>query len=379
MALVLNEEQQMLRESAQSFLTENAPVAHLRELRDRGDATGFSRALWQRFAELGFTGALIPEEHGGVGLGVAEAGVIGEELGRTLTPSPFLSTAVMAARALARAGSAQQKARLLPGIASGELVVALAVDESTKHRPAAIATTASRNGAGFVLDGAKTFVVDGHVADALIVAARTSPGAADGSGITLFVVDPKTAGVSVERTSMVDSHNAARVGLAGVRVGADAVLGKADQGGELLEEVLDVGRAVVAAQLLGSAEEVFGRTVAYLQERKQFDRFIGEFQALQHRAAALYCDIELTRALVLRALQALDKDPSAARATVSAAKALACSTANLAVREGVQMHGGMGMTDEFDIGLFMKRVRVGQELLGDANFHADRFASLRAY
>ncbi len=379
MALVLNEEQQMLRDSAQAFLTENAPVAHLRELRDKGDATGFSRALWQRFAELGFTGALIPEEHGGVGLGVVEAGVIGEELGRTLTPSPFLSTAVMAARALARGGSADQKARHLGAIAAGEIVVALAVDESSKHRPSAITTTASRDGTGYVLDGAKTFVVDGHVADALIVAARTSPAGAAGSGVTLFIVDPKATGVSVERTSMVDSHNAARVRFAGVLVDAAAVLGGPDLGGELLEEVLDVGRAVIAAQLLGSAEEVFGRTLAYLKERKQFDRFIGEFQALQHRAATLYCDIELTRALVLRALQAMDKDPASARATVSAAKALACSTANLAVREGVQMHGGMGMTDEFDLGLFMKRVRVGQELLGDANFHADRFASMRAY
>ena len=379
MALVLNEEQQMLRDSAQAFLTENAPVAHLRKLRDSGDATGFSPALWRRFAELGFTGALVPEAHGGVGLGVVEAGVIAQETGRTLTPSPFLSTAVLCARALARAGSDAQRKRWLPGIAAGELVAALAIDESSKHRPLALSTQARRDGDGFVLDGEKTFVVDGHVAGLLIVSARTAPAGESGDGVTLFLVDPGTPGVGVERTAMVDSHNAARVRLSGVRVGADAVLGDVDRGAPVLDEILDVGRAVVAAQLMGSAEEVFARTLAYLKERKQFDRLIGEFQALQHRMATLYCDIELAHALVLHALQALDKDPAAAGAAVSAAKAIACTTAGLAVREGVQMHGGMGMTDEFDIGLFMKRVRVGQEFLGDANFHADRYARLSGY
>jgi acyl-CoA dehydrogenase len=379
MALVLNEEQQMLRDSAQAFLTGNAPVAHLRKLRDGGDPTGFSLDIWRRFAELGFTGALVPEDHGGVGLGVVEAGVIAQELGRTLTPSPFVSTAVLAARALVRAGSDAQKQRWLPGIAAGELIAALALDESSKHRPFELDTAARRDGDGFVLDGAKTFVVDGHVAQLLIVSARTAPAGAQGDGITLFLVDPGAEGVAVERTSMVDSHNAARVRMSGVRVGPDAVLGGLGQGGVLLEEILDVGRAVVAAQLMGSADEVFARTLAYLKERKQFDRFIGEFQALQHRMATLYCDIELAHSLVLHALQALDADPAEARAAVSAAKALACKTADLAVREGVQMHGGMGMTDEFDIGLFMKRVRVGQELLGDANFHADRYAALGGY
>lgn len=379
MALVLNEEQQMLRDSAQAFLTESAPVAHLRKLRDSRDATGFDRELWRRFAELGFTGALIAEDRGGVGLGVVEAGVIAEELGRTLTPSPFLSTSVLAARALSHAGADASGQLWLPRIAAGDCVVALAIDESARHRPFAIATSARVDGDGFVLDGTKTFVVDGHAADALIVSARTGQGATPSDGITLFVVDPKAAGVSVERTSMVDAHNAARVRLAGVRVGAGAVLGGVGAGGAILEDVLDVGRAVIAAQLLGSSEEVFARTLAYLKERRQFDRYIGEFQALQHRMAALYCDLELARALVLRALQAVDEDPASARATVSAAKALACTTANRAVQEGVQMHGGMGMTDEFDVGLFMKRVRVAQELLGDANFHADRYASLNGY
>lgn len=376
MALVLNDEQRMLQDSARAFISESAPVAHLRALRDGRDDTGFSRDLWKKFAEMGFSGILVPEGQGGSGLGVVEAGVIAEELGRTLAPSPFLSTAVLAAAAIRRGGSAAQQAAMLPKIAAAELVVALAIDEGVKHRPGAIATKAVRDGAGYRIDGAKTLVVDGHVADRLIVAARV---AADGDPVALFVVDARAPGVAIERTVMVDAHNAARVRLTNVQVGADALLGSVEGGAALLEAVLDTGRAVLASELLGIADEVFARTLTYLKERRQFGRIIGEFQALQHRASELFCDIEMTRAIVIRALQAVDEDPVKARDVVSAAKARACTTANRAVQEGVQMHGGMGMTDQFDIGLFMKRARVAQELLGDAHFHADRHATLNAY
>lgn len=374
MALVLNEEQGMLRDSVDAFLAERAPVAQLRKLRDSRDAVGFDRQLWRQFADQGYSAILVPEAFGGLGLGAVEAGIIGEALGRTLAPSPFLSTAVLAARALARSGTEAQKTGWLPKIAAAEAVVALAVDESSKHRPAAIATTAARDGSRFRLSGAKTFVLDGHVANQLIVAARTAE-----RGVTLFLVDPRSAGVHIERTPMVDAHNAARLRFEGASVEAGAVLGAVDAGGAVLDEVLDLGRVVVAAQLLGAAEAVFKLTLGYLKERKQFDRYIGEFQALQHRAAELYIDIELTRALVLAALQAMDQDTAKAGLTVAQAKAHACTTANRAVQEGVQMHGGMGMTDEFDIGLYMKRVRTLQELLGDAGYHAERVATLNGY
>jgi acyl-CoA dehydrogenase len=374
MTLVLTDEQRMLGDSVQSFLGDRAPVAHLRKLRDSHDAAGFSRELWREFADQGYSGVLVPEAQGGLGLGIVEAGLISERLGHTLTPTPFLSTAVLAAWVISRAGSAAQQDRLLPRIATAETVVALAVDETSKHRPQAIATQAARDGAGFVLDGDKIFVLDGHVADTLVVAARTGPDA-----LTLFLVEAGAAGVEIERTVMVDAHNAARLRLRNVRVGADAVLGATDGGAALLEQLLDVGRAVVAAELLGVADEVFDRTVAYLKERKQFNRPIGEFQALQHRAAQLYCDLELTRAIVLKALQAVQKDATRARVLVSQAKARACATANRAVQEGVQLHGGIGMTDDLDIGLFMKRARVLQELYGDAGFHADRAATLGGY
>jgi alkylation response protein AidB-like acyl-CoA dehydrogenase len=379
MALVLNDEQTMLRDNARGFLAKNAPVAHLRALRDKRDADGFSRALWKDFVGMGWAGILVPQDYGGLGLGHVEAGVIMEELGRTLTPSPFLSTAVLAASAIARTGTDQQKEKYLPRIVAGELIATLAVDETAKHHPDHTAMTAARAGKGFTLSGAKTFVIDGHVANLLIVAARTAGKAGDTSGLTLFIVDGNAPGVRTERTATVDTHNAARIAFEDVNLGADNLLGKIDAGWDGLEGALNVGRAAVAAEMVGASEEAFGRTTAYLKERKQFGKSIGEFQALQHRAAHLYCELEVTRAAVLKALQTLDDSFDRSGAIVSVAKARAGLSAVLAVNEAVQMHGGIGMTDEFDIGLFMKRVRVCQELFGDSNFHADRLARLNRY
>jgi len=379
MALVLTEEQSMLRDSARGLISDKAPVSHLRHLRDTKDATGFSRDLWKIFAEMGFSGLLVPEDFGGSGLGCVEAGVVMEEIGRNLMPSPFLATAVLAASALSRGGSAAQKAEHLPGIVDGSLLAALAIDEGIKHRPLMTKMQAVRSGNGFRLQGDKAFVVDGHASGLLIVAARTAGAAGERDGLTLFLVDPRTKGIEIERTAMVDSHNAERIKFDSVEVNADGVLGEVDQGAVLLEGVLNIGRSAVASEMVGVAEGVFGRTVSYLRERRQFGKAIGEFQVLQHRAAQLYIEIEISRAAVLKALQALDKDIANAAAAVAVAKARAGSTATLAVSEGVQMHGGMGMTDAFDIGFFMKRARVCQELFGDSNFHADQLARMKGY
>jgi alkylation response protein AidB-like acyl-CoA dehydrogenase len=379
MPLVLNDEQIMLRDNARGFLSKKAPIAHLRHLRDTHDADGFSRPLWKDFVEMGWAGILVPQNYGGLGLGHVEAGVVMEELGRTLTPSPFLSTAILAANALARAGNEKQKSEYLSRIVAGDLIGTLAVDESAKHRPEKTAMAATRSGSGFILNGVKTFVLDGHVANLFVVAARTAGSPGETKGVTLFLVDSTAKGIRAERTPMVDTHNAARVTFENVNVGADNVLGKIDAGWDALEGTLNVGRAAVAAELMGAADEAFTRTVGYLRERKQFGRLIGEFQALQHRAANLYCELEVSRSAVLKALQMLDEAFESAGAIVSVAKAKAGQSATLAVQEAVQMHGGIGMTDEFDVGLFMKRVRVGQELFGDANFHADRLARLNRY
>jgi alkylation response protein AidB-like acyl-CoA dehydrogenase len=294
-------------------------------------------------------------------------------------PSPFLSTAVLAASALSRGGSDAQKSQYLPKISDGSVLAGLAIDEGAKHRPLQTSMQAVRSGNGFKLSGDKGFVVDGHTADLLIVAARTAGAAGEQNGLTLFLVDPRAKGLATERTAMVDSHNAARIVFDNVEVNADGVLGEVDQGGGLLEGVLNIGRGAVASEMVGLSEEVFRRTVGYLKERKQFGKLIGEFQALQHRAAQLYIEIEITRAAVLKGLQALDGNFEKAGAAVAVAKARAGSTATLAVQEGVQMHGGMGMTDQFDIGFFMKRARVCQELFGDSNFHADQLARMKSY
>ena len=372
MPLIPNEDQALLHESARCFFADKAPVAHLRMLRDTNDADGFSRDLWKESAAMGFPGLLIGEDQGGSGLGYAEMALVMEEIGRNLTPSPLLATGVIAVTALNKAGGVKTLP-LLAAIAAGEKLLAVCIDEHGKHAPAKIALSAKRSGNGFVLDGAKTFVIDGHVADVLIVAARSE------GGLTLFLVDPAAKGVTIERTILLDAHNAARITFDNVAIDADAVLGEIDGGQTVLDAALDAGRVAVSAELLGCADEAFSRTMTYLKERKQFGKVIGEFQALQHRAAHLFSELEITRAAVTKAAQTLDATPDKAGPAVAMAKARACSTADLAVREAVQMHGGMGMTDAMDIGLFMKRARVLQELLGDANFHADRLAALRGY
>jgi alkylation response protein AidB-like acyl-CoA dehydrogenase len=371
MSLLLNEEQSMLRDSARDFLRDNAPVAQLRQLRDSQDPAGFSGPTWAAFAELGFAGVAVPEAHGGTGLGAVEVGLLMEQIGRTLTALPFLSSGVAAARLLQLAGSAEQQDTWLPRIARGEAIATLAVDDGPKHRPQAITLQAARFAGDWTLSGTKCFVPDGHVASLLLVAARAD------DGVVLFAVPRNTSGVQVERTVMADAHNAARVLLLDVRLPAEAHLPGDGQGA--LQQALDFGRAAAAAELLGIADEVFERTLDYLKQRKQFGKLIGEFQALQHRAATLYVDIELARAALAKALHTLDTAPDRAPEAVAVAKAKCGSAATLAVQEGVQMHGGMGMTDQLDFGLFMKRARVLQELYGDSGYHMDRLARMRGY
>lgn len=378
MPMYLNEDQAMLRDSAREFLKTEAPVSHMRKLRDEGCKDGFRHALWKQFGEMGFTGILIGEDDGGLGLGHVEAGVVLEEIGRNLSPSPFLTTAVAGVSALNHGGQ-HLKDKFFPGILAGETVLALAIDEHAKHRPAQIATRAEKSGNGFKLSGKKQFVVQGASADALIVAARTAGAPGETDGITLFVVDKDAANMAIDNTRLVDSSMAAHVTLDGVEVDGDAVIGEVDQGWQVLSALLKAGRAGSAAELVGVGSGAMDMTVDYLKQRKQFGRLIGEFQALQHRAAHLYSEMEIARAAVLKAQQLLDEGQDSADIFVSVAKAKAGRSANLAVREGVQMHGGIGMTDEYDIGFYMKRDRALNEFMGDANFHAGRVAEIFGY
>ncbi|WP_341204414.1 acyl-CoA dehydrogenase [uncultured Sphingomonas sp.] len=375
MPLYLNDDQTALQDTIRDFVADHAPVTHMRALRDSKDAAGFSRDLWKSFAEMGFTGILIDEAEGGLGLGHVEAGVVLEEIGRNLSPSPFLATAVAAVEALKGTAHA---ARWFPGILAGETVAALAIDEAAKHRDT-IGLRAERSGNGFKLTGKKQFVTHGHVADLLIVAARTTGNADDAEGITLFAIPKGAANLTATPERLADASLAARLDFDGVELDADAVIGEVDHGRSPLDRLLRAGRTGAAAELLGVGGGAMDMTVGYLKERKQFGALIGSFQALQHRAAHLYSEMEVARAAVLKAQQVLDAGSEAADTAVSVAKAMTAMATTLSVQEGVQMHGGIGMTDAYDIGFYMKRARVLAEMFGDANFHADKVARAAGY
>lgn len=378
MPLYLNDDQQMLQDSAADFMKGEGDIAHFREFRDKNCKDGFSHDLWKKFSEMGFTGILISEEEGGLGLGHVDAGVVLEQIGCNLTPSPFLTTAVAGVEAL-NAGGKSLREKYFPGILSGDSVLALAIDEGAKHRPDQINMAATREGNGFKLDGKKQFVVQGGSADMLIVAARTSGSSGDDKGLTLFAVDTGASGLSQDNVRLADSAMAAHVEFDGVVVDADAVIGEVDDGDIVLKQMLNAGRAGSAAEILGVGAGAMDITVDYIKGRKQFDKIIATFQALQHRMSHLYSEIEIARATVLKAQQMLDEGSSKAELMVSVAKAKAGKATALSVKEGVQMHGGVGMTDEYDIGLYMKRDRGLQEFMGDANYHTNLVAEMHGY
>jgi len=374
---LLTDDQKMLQDTAASFLAEEGSIARqLRHWRDVACKDGFGHGLWKQFAELGLTGICVPESHGGMGLGATEAALVLEEIGRNLTPSPFLGTAVVAPRAIE---GTQHAERWYPGILSGEAVLALAVDETSRHAPADTALDAKRQGNGFVLNGTKQFVVQGGSADMIVTAARTAGSPGETDGLTLFAVPRDATGLAVENVALVDSSKAARLTFDQVELDADAVIGEVDAAWQPLQRALAAGRSGAAAELIGVAAGASAMTLDYLRQRKQFGKLIGEFQALQHRAAHLYAEIEIARAAAFKAAALLDTGDEQAELYVSVAKAKAAEVANLAVREGVQLHGGIGMTDEHDIGLFMKREAVLGELFGDVYYHRNRVAELSGY
>jgi len=381
MPMILNEEQNMLKDSAKDFCTNNAPIGQLRELRDADNADGFDKATWGSMVELGWAAIPWAEEHGGLAFGYKGLGVVTEETGRTLAASPLYASVWVGGTVVNLGGSDAQKAEILPKVAAGELLLALALEEGHRHAPYNIATTAEAAGDGYTLNGKKTFVLDGHVADQLIVAARTGGDGNARDGITLFLVDRNADGVNVTRTKMADSRNAANIEFSGVSVGADAVIGAVGQGADVLDPALDIARIGLSAEMLGSLQECFERTVEYLKERKQFGVPIGSFQALKHRAANMFCEIELSKSCVLEALTALDegRDAEEVAKLASLTKAKVGETFNLVSREGIQMHGGIGMTDEFDIGFFIKRAAVTEQTFGDVNFHRNRYGELEGY
>jgi len=380
--LVLSEEQELLARTAREFVSGRSSLKRIRGLRDARDPDGFSRELWGEMAALGWLGIVVPEEYGGSGLGAMDQMVVLEELGRGLMPEPMVSTVLLGATAILLGGSDAQRRDHLPAIAGGSRLFALAYQEPRgRYDTNWVETRAEKAGSGFRLRGEKTQVLDGHVANWLIVSARTAEDGASAGGITLFLLRPDTPGVTIERQFRIDARNAALVRLEDVRVGGEAVLGAVGKAGVLLERVLDRATIGLSAEMLGSMTAAFHMTTDYLKTRVQFGVPIGSFQALKHRAAKMYIELELARSAVMGAHRALDerKDDATIARHASIAKARCSDAFALIANEGVQMHGGIGMTDEHDIGFFLKRARVAEVTFGDAAYHRDRLARLDGY
>ena len=381
MPMILNDEQNILKDTAKEFCSANTPIGQLRKLRDEESEDGFDRETWKSMVGLGWAGIPFPEEVGGLGFGYKGLGVVTEELGRNLAASPLFATVWLGGTLLNLGGSDAQKRDLLAKVAGGELLLALALEESHRHSPYGVSSSASESGDGFTVSGRKKFVLDGHVADKLIVVARSSGEAGDRDGLTLLLVDREADGVTVTRTKMVDSRNAANIELSDVQVSRDSVLGEVGKGADILDPALDIARIGLTAEMLGGAQECFDRTIAYLKEREQFGVPIGSFQALKHRAANMFCEVELSKSVVLEALTALDEERSGSDIAVlaSLAKSKVGEMFHTVSREGIQMHGGIGMTDEFDIGFYIKRQAVVEQTFGDMYYHRNRYGELNGY
>ncbi len=381
MSLVYSEEQRLLADTAGEFLMAKSPVTALRKLRDEGCAEGFDSGLWREMVDMGWSAIPYPEALGGLEFGCKGLGAVFEHIGRTLSASPLLSSIVLGGSVIELAGSEAQQAQWMAALIGGDKRIALAVDEQPRHDPAASALRAERAGEAYVLTGTKSFVAEGVGADAFVVVARTAGKPCERAGISLFLVAADAPGVQVTPMNTIDSRSHARVELQNVQLGADALLGAEGEGFAVLDAVLDRGRACIAAELLGATQSLFDTTVEYLKTRVQFDVPIGSFQALQHRAAWCFAHLHLARSAVMGGLAALDDpklDAEGRARLASLAKWKAGETAHRISREAVQLHGGMGVTDELDVGLFLKRIRVLQASLGDGDFHCQRYGELTA-
>ncbi len=379
MKLVLTEEEQFLKDTAKNFAEERCPISHFRSLRDNNDPKLWDKDIWKEMTALGWPGILIPEEYGGSNFGITGISVILEECAKTLTPSPLFATGVLGAFSITNFGNDDQKQDYLPKITGGDLTTALAIDESSHHNPADTEMVAKKDGKKFVLNGKKTFVIDGASADLLIVLARTSGNKGESSGLTLFLIDSNDTGIERIKLDMADSRNYANINFNNVEVSAKNILGDEETGGETVENILDIGRIAIASEMLGNAEAAFETTLDYLKQRKQFGVLIGSFQALQHRAAEMFCEIELTKSSVIAAMKAADEGSNELQRLSSLSKTMAGETLHLVSNEAVQMHGGIGVTDEYDIGFFLKRARVAEQIFGSSKFHTERYANISGF
>ena len=379
MKLILTEEEQFLKDTAKSFAEERSPITHFRSLRDTSDPMLWDKNIWSEMSKLGWPGIMIPEEFGGSNFGLSGICVVLQECAKTLTPSPLFASGVLGAYAINNYGTKEQKEKYLPLIASGELTTSVAVDESSHHNPYDTVLIAKKSSDQYILSGKKNFVIDGTSSDLLIVLARTSGEKGDSTGLTLFLVDPSNEGIEIIKLDMADSRNYANIIFDNVKISSKNILGDIEAGGEAIDDVLDIGRIAMSAEMLGNSEAAFETTLDYLKQRKQFGVLIGSFQALQHRAAEMFCEIELTKSSVIAAMRAADERSNDVQRLSSLAKTVAGETLHLVSNEAIQMHGGIGVTDEYDIGFFLKRARVAEQIFGSAKFHTERYANLSGF
>ena len=379
MKLVLTEEEQFLKDTAKNFAEERSPITHFRSLRDNSDPMLWDKDMWNEMSKLGWPGIMIPEEFGGSNFGLSGICVVLQECAKTLTPSPLFASGVLGAYAINNYGTKEQKEKYLPLIASGELTTSVAVDESSHHNPNDTLLIAKKSANEYILSGKKTFVIDGTSSDLLIVLARTSGEKGDSTGLTLFLVDSNSDGVDRIKLEMADSRNYANIIFDNVKISSNNILGDIEAGGEAIDDILDIGRIAISAEMLGNSEAAFETTLNYLKQRKQFGVLIGSFQALQHRAAEMFCEIELTKSSVIAAMRAADERSNDVQRLSSLAKTIAGETLHLVSNEAIQMHGGIGVTDEYDIGFFLKRARVAEQIFGSAKFHTERYANLSGF
>jgi pimeloyl-CoA dehydrogenase small subunit len=370
------EEQRLLDESVRRLVKDNYDIPKRKSY--MATAEGFSRALWARYAELGLLGLPFAEEHGGFGGGGVETMIVMESIGRGLVVEPYLATVILGGGLVALAGNAEQKTAILPAVAEGRLLLAFAHGErQSRYALADVETRAKKDGGGYVLDGMKGVVLHGDSADRLIVSARTSGGARERDGITLFLVDAKAKGVSRRGYPTVDGLRAAEVTLEAVRVGADAVLGTPDHAYEMIERAVDRAIAALSAEAVGIIETLNATTLDYLKTRKQFGVPIGSFQALQHRMVEMVVEHEQAKSMaVLAALSAESNDARERRRAISAAKAQIGKSGRFVGQQAIQLHGGIGMTDEYIAGHYFKRLTMIDRSFGDADHHLDRFAEV---
>ena len=379
MKLILTEEEQFLKDTAKSFAEERSPITHFRSLRDMSDPMLWDKNIWNEMSKLGWPGIMIPEEFGGSNFGLSGICVVLQECAKTLTPSPLFASGVLGAYAINNYGTKEQKEKYLPLIANGELTTSVAVDESSHHNPYDTVLIAKKSSDEYILSGKKNFVIDGTSSDLLIVLARTSGEKGDSTGLTLFLVDPTNEGIDRIKLEMADSRNYANIIFDNVKISSKNILGDIEAGGEAIDDVLDIGRIAMSAEMLGNSEAAFETTLDYLKQRKQFGVLIGSFQGLQHRAAEMFCEIELTKSSVIAAMRAADERSNDVQRLSSLAKTVAGETLHLVSNEAIQMHGGIGVTDEYDIGFFLKRARVAEQIFGSAKFHTERYANLSGF